>query len=190
PELKILLNKANITLPDGVGLVAAARLLDLPIKRRIAGVDFMEKLLSVVANRPVKSGFFGGQKGVAVEAANCLQKSYQNLQISYASHAYNGDELKKAGIDILFVGLGFPKQEEWILEHRDEIDAKVIMAVGGAFDFLSRNVVRAPKVVQDVGAEWLFRLIRQPWRARRQAQLLNFSALILGRALSDRLKRH
>ncbi len=196
PQLKDLLNKADIALPDGVGIVKAAQMLRLSIKRRITGADFMDRLLKLTssepqrhAKEPVKSGFFGGQKGVAVEAANCLQNSYKNIVIGYASDTYNKKDLINSDVDILFVGLGFPKQEQWIIEHKDEIPTTIIMAVGGSFDFFSGKVGRAPKVVQDIGAEWLYRLIRQPWRAKRQARLLGFSALIFKSWVGNHLKR-
>lgn len=199
PELASLLNKADIALPDGVGLVIGAKLIGEAVPARITGVDFMEKLLSMVSasaragrdgsKRPVIAGFFGGQKGVAVEAGNCLRKTYQNLTVGYASSAYDKDEMGKSNIEILFVGLGFPKQEKWILEHKDEIGASVIMAVGGSLDFISGRVARAPKLVQSVGLEWLFRLAIQPWRFRRQARLLNFGGLILQSWVSDRFKK-
>ena len=82
-------------------------------------------------------------------------------------------------IDILFVAFGAPKQEEWIYENLPHLPVKIAMGVGGAFDYLSGEVERAPKFVRLWGFEWLFRLIRQPWRLRRQVALLTFLLLIL-----------
>lgn len=202
PSLKTLLNSADVSLPDGVGVIWGAKLLGKPIFSRITGVDFMKSLVKMVseepfgdANRIVRTGYYGGQEGVAVEAADCLQKMVRqeerkakNLHISYASHAYDKHEMEKSNVDILFVGLGFPKQEKWIMEHKDEIPATIIMAVGGSLDFLSGQTPRAQKFVRDLGLEWLFRLMIQPWRFFRQAQLLHFGALILIEALSNRFK--
>lgn len=89
-------------------------------------------------------------------------------------------------IDILFVAYGFPKQEEWIAEHLDELPVKVAMGVGGAFDYISGEVIRAPFLIRAVGFEWLFRLIKQPWRWRRQLALLKFVWLLIG----ERMKRN
>ncbi len=188
PKLRELLNKATINLPDGWGVVWASTLLGRPIKARISGVDFMQNVLARLSKRPVKSGYFGGQKGVAIEAANCLQKKYSNISIGYASEAYDKEKMIHSDIDILFVGLGFPKQEEWIIEHKDEVPAKVIMAVGGSFDFISGKIPRAPKIVRQAGLEWLFRLILQPQRFFRQLRIWHFGGLIFLEALTSRLK--
>lgn len=187
-EIRDLLNQAQVSLPDGNGVVIGARLLSKPIYARIAGVDFMEKLVKSVSERPVITGYLGGKEGVAEATANCLKKKWPKLRVGYASHLYNKGKMIQSDIDILFVGLGFPKQERWILEHKDEIPATVIMAVGGAFDFISGRVPRAPEIVRKFGFEWIFRLIIQPWRIFRQLQILHFSGLIFVTWLSDRLK--
>ncbi len=188
PELKNLLNEADIALPDGIGVVWAARLLGKPIEARISGIDFMQNLVKTKRDRPVIIGCFGGQPGVAEEAAKCLQKIASKVAIGYASDIYDKAKMMQSDIDILFVGLGFPKQERWIIEHRDEVPAKVIMAVGGSFDFLSGRANRAAKFVQTVGLEWLFRLINQPARFLRQLQIWHFGALIFVSWLGSRLK--
>lgn len=208
-SLKSLLNKADVALPDGMGVVWAAKLLGKPIEARISGVDFMESLVKSESvpiksgpKRPVVTGFFGGQPGVAEKAAECLSRKAGSgfagqeiassdsakMSIGYASGAYDKEKMIHSDIDILFVGLGFPKQERWIIEHKDEIPASVIMAVGGSFDFISGRVPRAPLFVRLLGFEWLFRLANQPWRFWRQLRLLHFSALILREALRNRLK--
>jgi len=194
-SLKSLLNQSDINLPDGVGVVVAARLTGRPIERRISGVDFMQSLVKSNSKRPIKTGYFGGQRGVAESAANCLQKmaileakKEAEISIGYASDGFDKERMMHSDIDILFVGLGFPKQEKWIMEHKDEVPATVIMAVGGSLDFISGRIPRAPKAVRNLGGEWLFRLIIQPWRFLRQLQLLHFGALIFVEALSSRLK--
>src|SRR3989344_2574187 len=195
-ELKTLLNQAEIALPDGVFVPVAARLLGEPIDRRITGVDFMKSLVKTVSapiksgsEQPVVTGYLGGQRGVAEKAANCLRKIYPNLRVGYTSEAYDRQRMIRSDIDILFVALGFPKQEKWIIEHKDEIPATVLMGVGGAFDFISWAVPRAPKFVRDIGFEWLFRLTIQPWRFKRQLQIWHFAGLIFARALSNRVKK-
>ncbi len=188
-QLHTLLNEADIALPDGVGIVIAGKLLGRPIEARVAGVDFMKNLVKSVSKQPVNTGYFGGLPGVAEEAAKCLQKIAPKMTIGYASHAYDKKEMMRSDIDILFVALGFPKQEQWIVDHKDEIPASVIMAVGGSFDFISGRVRRAPQIFRHFGFEWLFRLLIQPWRLRRQLRLLDFSALILKEALGSRPKK-
>jgi len=187
-RLKGLLNQADVALPDGVGVLIASKLLGKGVEARITGTDFMKTLVKSVSKRPVVAGFFGGQNGIAEQAAERLKKFAPNLAIGYASDAYSKEKMIESDIDILFVGLGFPKQEEWIMERKDEIPAKIIMAVGGAFDFYSGRVNRAPSFIRAVGLEWLFRLAIQPWRFFRQLRLLHFGALIFFQALSNRLK--
>lgn len=187
-HIRDILNQAQISLPDGVGIIWAAKLLGKPIHARITGIDFMKKLVKSVAERPVTTGFFGGQEGVAEHTADCLRKKWPKLKVGYASNVYDKKKMIESDTDILFVALGFPKQEEWILAHKDEVPASIIMVVGGAFDFISGKIPRAPKLIRQVGLEWLFRLILQPWRIFRQARIWHFGALILLEALSRRLK--
>ncbi len=189
PSLKSILNEATIALPDGVGVIIGSRLTGKPIEARITGIDFMQKLASAVAKQPVNTGYFGGQPGIAEKAADCLQKSYPELTVSYTSDVYDKKKMIESDIDILFVALGFPKQEKWIIEHKDEIPASVIMAVGGSFDFLAGVLPRAPKFMRLVGLEWLFRLAIQPQRFGRQLRIWHFGGLIFLEALGNRLKK-
>ncbi len=186
PELKNLLNEADLALADGVGVTLAARILGKPIEARIAGVDFMKSLVKSVSKRPVNTGYLGGQPRVAIEAAECLKKIASGLHVGYASDTYNREKMIESDIDILFVAYGFPKQEEWIMANKDALPATVFMAVGGSFDFLSGRIPRAPRLMRAFGLEWLFRLIIQPWRIFRQARILHFGALILVEALGSR----
>lgn len=191
-ELQNILNSADVALPDGIGLVIGSQFVAKPgerIKARIAGVDFMKNLVKSVSKQPIKTGYLGGEPHVAEDAANCLKKMSPGLSIGYASGAYDKEKMIEFDIDILFVGLGFPKQEKWIMEHKNEIPATIFMAVGGSLDFLSGRIVRAPLLIRQIGLEWLFRLIIQPWRFFRQLRLLHFSALILVRALGSRLEK-
>lgn len=196
PELTELLNQAQISLPDSVGVVMAARLIGKPIYARITGIDFMKSLCENVSTlplsgreQPVITGFLGGLPGVAELTSECLRKTSPDLRVGYASQAYEKEKMMQSDIDILFVAMGFPKQEKWIMEHKDEIPATVLMSVGGAFDFISGKIPRAPKFLQKLGLEWLFRLILQPWRFFRQLQILHFGALIFWEALGGRLKK-
>lgn len=212
---KNTLNRAEIKLADGVGLVMAAQLLGKGRVERISGVDFMEMLCKESVRKGVNTGFLGGRSGVALETAQCLQKKYPGLKISFIGEEWESGEWipeayqEKVGeylkeekletrnskldktsqvssikhlashhIDILFVAFGFPKQEEWILSH-SEYPFRVGMGVGGAFDYLSGSVSRAPLLFRKFGFEWLYRLLRQPWRAKRQFALLRFIGVVL-----------
>ena len=189
PQLKNLLNQAQIALPDGVGVAIGARILGKPIYARITGIDFMKTLVKSISKKPVNTGYFGGQPHVAERASQCLAKMYPGLRVKYASDTYDKEKMMHFDIDILFVGLGFPKQEEWIDANKSKIPASVIMAVGGSLDFLSGKIPRAPKLMQKIGLEWAFRLALQPQRFFRQLRIWHFGGLILSEALGNHLKR-
>src|SRR6185369_1099152 len=209
-DYKDKLNRADVSLPDGIGLVVASAFLGKSVKTRIAGVDFMEKLCKDSEKNPVSMGFLGGKHGVAEKTALCLQKKYPWIKVGFIGEEWGvanlsdpqlGGEQKRASpparearqgrtdddvsphftpapIDILFVAYGAPKQEEWISENLERLPIKAAMGVGGAFDYLSGRVPRAPKILRMVGLEWLFRLIIQPWRIWRQLSLIAFIYLV------------
>ena len=125
-------------------------------------------------------GFIGGQEKVAEKTSECLKKRYPGLIVEYADHVI--DRVFNRGnrhVDILFVALGAPKQEEWIHENLPKIDVGCAMGVGGAFDYVAGQVPRAPKWMRKMGMEWSYRLVRQPWRWRRQTKLIEFVGLVL-----------
>jgi N-acetylglucosaminyldiphosphoundecaprenol N-acetyl-beta-D-mannosaminyltransferase len=154
------------------------------LKARIHGVDLMENLCREVSNRPITVGFLGAGPGVAEQAAECLKKRYPRLKVGLVTSEWS-EALKDKKIDILFVAFGSPKQEIWIADNLKALPAKIIVGVGGAFDFISGKVPRAPKVFRSLGLEWLFRLSIQPWRIKRQLSLIKFVVLILKEKLKS-----
>lgn len=177
-DYKKVLNGAELALPDGIGIIIGSQLLGKPLKQRITGVDFMEMLCKEVSKRPITVSFLGAGPNVAVKTSECLQKRYPGLNVGWVAQEWS-EELKNKETDILFVAFGSPKQEIWITEHLNELPVKVAVGVGGAFDFVSGNVRRAPGFMRRLGLEWLFRLVIQPWRIKRQLSLVKFSYLIL-----------
>lgn len=178
PRFKKLLNEAEIALPDGIGLLFAGVILGKSLTQRFTGIDFIEELCSKCRDNPLSIGFLGGRGNVAKRTAECLKNKYPWIVIRYIGEEWNEKEYKKP-FDILFVALGFPKQEEWIFSNLDRIPVTCAMGVGGSFDYISGEVMRAPYIIRRLGFEWLFRLIRQPWRVKRQLALLEFSFLII-----------
>ncbi|MDP3941448.1 MAG: WecB/TagA/CpsF family glycosyltransferase [bacterium] len=191
------LNQARIALPDGVGLLFAARILGIRLQQRITGTDVLEDICREVSKKPITVGFLGGRGGVAEKTAERLVGKYPGLRVSFIGEEWGKDGFKDAqkisnfkflpagrqgqisnSVDMLFVAFGFPKQEEWMWEHLGKIPARVMMGVGGAFDFLSGSVPRAPRFLRVVGLEWLCRLALQPWRLKRQLALLAFVAMV------------
>lgn len=202
PDFKATLNGAAIALCDGIGLYWAARVLGEPVEERITGADFMESVCRESIDKPISIGLLGGKAGVAERARDRLVEKYPHVHIVFAASEWPGERseyrvssikgnargrnilsthysIHDTPIDILFVAFGHPKQEEWIAANLKNLPVKVAMGVGGAFDYLSGEVPRAPKLVRALGLEWLFRLVRQPWRWRRQVGLLKFVWLVI-----------
>lgn len=173
PDFKKILNKADLAIPDGRGLNLTGR-----IKNTTTGVDLMEALCQKASELGWKVGLIGG-RGTAKLAAQRLRQEYPGLKIVIAE---DGPEVVAWGlesIDLLFVALGMVKQERWIVENIKNVNSCVFMGVGGAFDYISGNVKRAPIFMRKLGLEWLFRLIVQPWRIKRQVNLLKFIFLMI-----------
>lgn len=168
---KKILNGADLAIPDGSGLKLSGK-----IKNILAGTDFMEELVKLAAEKGFTTGFLGGKEGVAKRCAECLLRKYPELKVFFASGDTNA---KIPPCDLLFVALGHLKQEKWIAQNLDKIPIHVVMGVGGAFDYLSANVPRAPQGLRNLGLEWLFRLVIQPWRIKRQLALLKYLWLLL-----------
>lgn len=184
------LNAADIALADGVGVMLASRLLGLGIPERTTGVDFIEELCKVSREKPLSMGFLGGWQGVAEAAAECLKRKYPWIDVVFTGEEWLTKDVKtKNSIDILFVAYGFPKQEEWIYNNLEKIPVKAAIGVGGAFDYISGAVPRAPKSLRTLGLEWLFRLIVQPHRWKRQLALPRFVYLILQEHFSKKANK-
>lgn len=177
-EYKKVLNKAKLALPDGMGVIWASKILGVSLKGKITGVDLVQGLCGEVSKRPITVSFLGGRPTVAEKAAECLKKRHFGLKIRFTgSEISNFSKLK--GTDILFVAFGSPKQEFWIEKNLKRLPVKVAIGVGGAFDMISGRVPRAPVWLQNLGFEWLFRLMVEPWRIKRQLSLLIFVFLVL-----------
>ena len=194
--LKEALNKADLSIPDGRGLKLSG-----DIVCNTTGVDLMEELIKLSSEKAFTAGFLGGKDGVAERASERLKKRFPKLKVTYVRSDINidknGQEILGTQVsekpdpnitkdisiscDILFVGFGPPKQEKWIANNLSKIDVKVAMVVGGSMDYFSGDLPRAPKLLREIGLEWLFRLIIQPWRIKRQLSLLKYIWLLTRR---------
>jgi N-acetylglucosaminyldiphosphoundecaprenol N-acetyl-beta-D-mannosaminyltransferase len=181
-QYKTILNDAKLALPDGVGVLIGAQLMGKPLRQRITGVDLVKSLCNYISKQPITVGFLGAGPNVAVKTAECLQKLYPGLKVSFAETEWN-ESLNSKKTDLLFVAFGSPKQEIWIKNNLEKIPVKVAIGVGGSFDFISGKVKRAPLLIRRLGLEWLFRLITQPWRLKRQLNLITFVLLVLKQKL-------
>ena len=180
PALLEAYEQADLVTPDGAGLVWASRTLnpENPLPMRVSGIDLLEAFCARAAERGYRVFFLGAAPGVAQEAAARLQARHPKLKVVGARHGYFSAEeepsivraIGRARPDALFVGLGVPKQELWMVRHRAELaelDVPVVMGVGGAFDVLAGRLPRAPERWRRLGLEWLWRTLREPWRVRR-----------------------
>jgi len=166
-QFREILNQADLSVSDGTGLILASRFLGQPIKKRVRGVDLMERICQEAAQADWPVFLFGAGPGVAEKAGQNLKSKYPGLDIRVLRTflALQGTSLKPK---ILFVALGAPKQEKWIAENLKQMPSvKLAIGVGGAFDFLSGRVRRAPRFIQNIGLEWLWRFGCQPWRGQR-----------------------
>ncbi|MBC7226980.1 MAG: WecB/TagA/CpsF family glycosyltransferase [Thermoflexales bacterium] len=179
PAFRAVLEGADLCLPDGVGITLAARYLGRPLRERVAGVDLVEALAARAAQDGWRVFFLGAAPGVAGRAASVLAARYPGLTVAgtYAGSPRREEEeeivqrVREAGADVLLVAYGAPAQDLWLARNLARTGAKVGVGVGGAFDYIAGVVPRAPRWMRRVGLEWLYRLIRQPWRWRRQRVL-------------------
>jgi len=181
------INGSSLALADGIGVVIASRLLRTPISTRLTGVDTLEQIAALAESRHFRIFLLGAGEGVADRAAAHLLTRYPGLQIAgtFAGSPRPEDEelirrtITSARPDILFIAYGAPKQELWIERNHPHLDVPIAMCVGGAFDFLSEEKSRAPGVIRELGLEWLYRLIQEPWRWKRMLALPRFTFAIL-----------
>ena len=186
-KLKTVINQADLVTPDGAAIVWASRKLGDPVPERVTGIDLMEALVKEASQQGWKLYLYGAAPGVAELAAANLQKKYKNLNIVGTKDGYISSDLMPDLVadiqakkpDILFVALGAPKQEFWINMYKDIIRVPVSIGVGGSFDVLAGQVKRAPKLFQDLHAEWLYRLIKEPRRYKRMMALPKFVLKIM-----------
>jgi N-acetylglucosaminyldiphosphoundecaprenol N-acetyl-beta-D-mannosaminyltransferase len=180
------LESADLCLPDGMGVVWAARRQCCALEGPVAGVDLVEPLAALCARRGLRLFLLGARPGVADELAGRLAGANPGLAV--AAHAgapdaaHDGETLRRIEdhrADVLLVAYGAPAQELWIDRLRIRLGVKVAMGVGGAFDYLTGRVARAPLWMRRAGLEWLFRLSRQPWRIRRMAVLPVYAVKVL-----------
>lgn len=182
-----VLNTAELITPDGIGVVYASRILKDPIAERVGGFDLSTHLIDAVSDGSASLYFFGGKPGVAETAKAKLCEKYPQLRVIGCQDGYFDAEKEQEIIrdiqekkpDILFVCLGAPKQEEWILKHKHELGAKILMGIGGSLDVYAGVAERAPLSFQKIGLEWLYRLLKQPSRIGRMMDLPKFGFTVL-----------
>lgn len=168
-------NTAGLVVPDGMPLVWAGKKAGFEQMDRVAGPDLLERVMAEAAERGWTQYFYGGAEGVADELRMRFQDRHPALKVqgvecppyralTEAEDAETVDRMNSARPDIIWVGLGAPKQERWMAEHRERLNAAILIGVGAAFDFHTGRLDRAPLWMQRAGLEWSYRLYKEPRR--------------------------
>jgi len=197
-----VLNKSDLSLPDGVGLQFAALALNgSPIHHRRTGVDFVEQVCSLAEQANKRVLFFGGDPHSAEKAANKMKTKFSNLHIEAFDPGIIPilenkidiqpsviNEINKRNPDVLFVGLSQVKQELFIDQIRSHVPSvKIAAGIGGAFEMIAGIKPRAPKWMQEMGVEWIWRLLIEP---KRFARIFHAVFLFPAMIISCTLKQH
>jgi N-acetylglucosaminyldiphosphoundecaprenol N-acetyl-beta-D-mannosaminyltransferase len=188
-EFRALLNGATLVLPDGAGVVLGAKILGTPLKEKVAGIEFGEQVCKLLSETGGRLYLLGSKPGIAEEAGRKLTEKYPGLVICGTADGYFKDEsdviakINEAKPDALFVCLGAPKQEKFIKKHFDELNATLMLGLGGSLDGYAGAVQRAPKWMIDLSLEWLYRLLKEPKRLGRMMRLPKFVLVCVGEKL-------
>ncbi len=178
-EVRKALHQADYVVPDGVGILLAAKRLGTPMKEKVAGVELATHLLERAAKEGKRVYFLGARPGVAETAKACLEQEMPGIQVVGVQDGYFKPEDEPAlierinalDVDMLLVCLGAPKQELWMAEHKNELKVGTMLGLGGTLDVLAHQVKRAPRWMINLRLEWLYRIVKEPWRISRVARL-------------------
>ncbi len=187
-----LLQNAGLLIPDGIGVVFAARVFGLGRMRRVPGAELMPKICELAALRGHAVFLFGASPEVNDRAALRLRERYRGLNVVGRQHGYVKDDempqlvarINASGAQIVFVALGSPRQELWIEKYAPQLNANVLQGVGGTFDVIAGSVKRAPWLFRKLHLEWFYRLATQPNRLLRQTALPKFAYQVLVRRVA------
>ena len=186
PEFAQILAGADLVIPDGVGVMYAAKILGRPLRERVPGIDFASALLGRIAGTGKRLFLLGAEPGVAEQAAVNLQLAHPGLVVCGTHDGYFQEDgpvvnaIREAHADLVFVCLGAPKQEKWMRLNGEATGARLLVGLGGCLDVFSGEVQRAPEVFQKLGLEWLHRLVKNPSRIGRMMKLPLFLVHVTG----------
>ncbi|MGG7143703.1 WecB/TagA/CpsF family glycosyltransferase [Clostridium nigeriense] len=180
-------SKYSFIIPDGVGVQISSKILKTPVKEKIAGIDLMKEIINK-ASLENKSIYLLGTTDENLKAcvANLVIK-YPGINITGYKNGFFDinnpieiiNEIKEKKPYAIFVAMGCPRQEEFIVRYMDELPCKIFMGVGGSFDVIAEKVNRAPKWMIKLGLEWLYRVLKEPWRIKRLGSIPRFLLLVI-----------
>lgn len=191
PALREAISNANLVIPDGIGVIKAAKILGTPLKERLPGIEIGEAILQYAAQSGKKVFLLGAKPGVADLAADRMREMFPGIDICGVNDGYFKDDaaviekINAAKPDFLMVCLGFPKQEMWMAQNASKLDVGLMAGLGGSLDVFAGTVLRAPEKWQRMNAEWLYRCIKEPWRFKRIARL----PLFILKAIAKRIRK-
>ncbi len=172
----------SIIIPDGVGTVMASKVVKNPVKQKIAGIELMEEIIKKCEKEGKGIYLIGAKQEILNACIEKLKNKYINLTISGSHNGYFDlnncreliDDVKAKKPYALFIAMGSPRQDMFIIENMEELPCKVFMGVGGSFDVFSGNIKRAPRWMISLGLEWLYRVAKEPWRIKRLTSIPKF----------------
>ena len=186
PDANQAVNNASLVLADGIGVIYGAKMLGTPLKGRVTGIGFAQGLMERMAENRKSLFLLGAKPGVAEKAAQKLKQQYPGLRVAGTHDGYFQEDgpvvetIRASGADVVFVCLGAPKQEKWMMANGEASGAHLLVGLGGCLDVFSGEVQRAPEVFQKLGLEWLHRLVKNPSRFGRMMKLPLFLVHVAG----------
>lgn len=181
PSYMSLVNEADYVIADGIGIIKGSRILGKPIVERVAGYDLMISLLEEADKNGSRVYLLGAKKDVLQSTVQKVQERYPSIHLVGARNGYFDfsdpsviEQVQQTEPDMVFVATGYPRQEQWIHQYLQTASKGLLMGVGGSFDVLSGKSKRSPKIFIKLNIEWLYRLIKQPYRIKRMMALPHF----------------
>ncbi|MDD2409533.1 MAG: WecB/TagA/CpsF family glycosyltransferase [Bacilli bacterium] len=184
-NIKKEFNLSNYNIPDGIGVIYASKMKDINLTTRIAGIDFFGNICKLSRDKKLKIYLYGGKKGIAEKVKKVLEDKYPRILIKGTLNGYVNNEeaikkIKAAKPDVLFVALGTPLQEEFIINNKKQFSKiKIIMPVGGTFDVVSGKVNRAPSRIIKLNLEWIYRMVMEPTRIKINLNIIKYVFLVI-----------
>ncbi|MGX6962758.1 WecB/TagA/CpsF family glycosyltransferase [Vagococcus xieshaowenii] len=178
PEIVTFINQATHRIPDGIGIVKVSQQQEKKIKERVAGIELMYELLKFADTHHKRIFLYGAKPDVLSQAVENIERNYPGLTVAGSIDGYTNmseqdivETINRSQTDMVFVALGFPRQELWLANHYQEVEAKYFQDVGGAFDVISGLVKRSPDIFIKLNLEWLYRSLSNPKRLYRIVEL-------------------
>ena len=190
-DLRLISDKADMHIVSGAGIEWAAKLLKKPIKERIPLLSFMMEIVRISETKEFSIFLVGAKPEITEKAFFNIRKSFPNIRIVGRHGGYFDAEREKSVIEairkseanIIFVGLGFPKEDKWIYKYKNEFKNTVLISVGGSIDIVSGEIRKAPPYFMEKGLDWFYRIISRPWRIGRLIRTALFFIMVLFKRL-------